>query len=84
MKEYLDIREINGYSVHKVEVHQVEPHFPRIMSIVYIGTPSNPQFVGKPPPSINELAQLIYHSRGPSGENRFVGSNLQAFCQVRL
>jgi len=70
VKEYLDIREINGYSVHQVEVHQVEPHFPRIMSIVYIGTPSNPQFVGNPPPTIDELARLIYHSHGPSGENR--------------
>jgi len=70
VKEYLDIREVNGYSIHQVEVHQVEPHVPRIMSTVYIGTPSNPHFVGNPPPNINELARHIYHSRGPSGENR--------------
>lgn len=81
MKAYLDIREINGYSVHKVEVHQAEPDFPGIMSIVYIGTPSNPQFVGSPPPKTNELARLIYHSRGPSGENRFVGNKF--FCLTK-
>lgn len=70
VKAYLDIREINGYSIHQVEVHQTEPAFTRITAIVYIGTPSNPQFVGIPPPNATDLAQHIYHSRGPSGENR--------------
>ncbi|KAF8469624.1 ChaC-like protein-domain-containing protein [Kalaharituber pfeilii] len=70
VKEYLDIREINGYSVHQVDVHQSTPNSPTIKAIVYIGTPTNPQFVGNPPPNAEELARHIYHSRGPSGENR--------------
>lgn len=70
VKEYLDIREINGYSVHQVEVHQSEPTLPTITAIVYIGTPSNPQFVGSPPPNATDLARRIYYCRGPSGENR--------------
>jgi len=70
VKEYLDIREINGYTAHRVQVHQGDPYLPKIVAIAYIGAPSNPQFVGNPPPSVNELARHIYHSCGPSGENR--------------
>ncbi|KAF8424707.1 ChaC-like protein [Tirmania nivea] len=70
VKEYLDIREINGYSIHQVEVYQSELALPTVKAIVYIGTPSNPQFVGSPPPNAADLARHIYHSRGPSGENR--------------
>ena len=70
VKEYLDIREINGYSIHKVDVHQVDPDKPPISAIVYIGTPENPQFVGNPPPKVEVLARTIYESKGPSGENR--------------
>ena len=36
---------------------------------MYIGTHENPAFVG-PMESIDGLAQHIYHSRGPSGENK--------------
>jgi len=44
-------------------------------AVVYIGTHDNPAFVG-PMKSIDALAQHIYQSRGPSGENKeyaFVG-----------
>ncbi|KAI5815441.1 ChaC-like protein-domain-containing protein [Pyronema omphalodes] len=72
VKEYLDIREINGYSIHYVDVYQEEPLLPPIKALVYIGTPTNPQFVPLTSgvPSEESLASHIYASRGPSGENR--------------
>ncbi|KAK6517781.1 hypothetical protein TWF506_004961 [Arthrobotrys conoides] len=75
IKAYLDLREINGYTIHR---HPVYHNLPReksedvpnpISAIVYIGTPDNPQFVG-PPESTHALAQHILNSRGPSGENK--------------
>ncbi|RVD85837.1 uncharacterized protein DFL_004142 [Arthrobotrys flagrans] len=75
IKAYLDLREINGYTIHR---HPVYHNLSRkesegvpnpIPAIVYIGTPDNPQFVG-PPESTHALAQHILNSRGPSGENK--------------
>lgn len=67
VREYLDIREINGYSI------QFTPFVPadsskEINTLVYIGLPSNPQFLGPQDP--DALARHILKSRGPSGENR--------------
>lgn len=71
VKAYLDHREINGYSIHHVPVYSPsnasEPVVAR--AVVYIGTHDNPAYVG-PMGSISALAQHIYKSRGPSGENR--------------
>ena len=53
VKEYLDIREINGYTIHYTPFHPapdidpaVLPHAGPIQTLVYIGTPDNDQFVG--------------------------------------
>lgn len=67
VREYLDIREINGYSIHYT------PFFPAdgsesIATLVYIGTPDNDQFTGPQDPQ--KLAEHIYKSSGPSGLNR--------------
>ncbi|KAK4234303.1 ChaC-like protein-domain-containing protein [Achaetomium macrosporum] len=75
VKEYLDIREINGYTIHYTPFHPapgVDPtllpqHCP-FQTLVYIGTPDNEQFVGPQDPQ--ELAEHIYRSKGPSGLNR--------------
>lgn len=87
MKEYLDIREVNGYSINYTAFQVAgEPtlaeglqqestrertaisSLPRtIQCLVYIGLPSNPQFLGPQDPQI--LADKIVRSRGPSGEN---------------
>ncbi|KAL1843158.1 hypothetical protein VTJ49DRAFT_2908 [Mycothermus thermophilus] len=77
VKEYLDIREINGYTIHYTPFHPapgVDPSLlpPKqqgpIQTLVYIGTPDNDQFVGPQDPQ--ELAEHIYRSEGPSGLNR--------------
>lgn len=77
VKEYLDIREINGYSIHYTAFHP-SPSSPSddavqnpkepIRTLVYIGTPDNDQFTG--PQDVEALAEHIYRSEGPSGLNR--------------
>lgn len=67
VKEYLDIREINGYSIHYTPFHPADGS-PPIRTLVYIGTPDNEQFVGPQDPQ--KLAQHILVSVGPSGPNK--------------
>jgi glutathione-specific gamma-glutamylcyclotransferase len=67
VREYLDIREINGYTIHYT------PFYPAdgssiIKTLVYIGTPDNDQFMGPQDPQ--KLADHIYRSEGPSGLNK--------------
>ncbi|KAH4311477.1 gamma-glutamylcyclotransferase [Parastagonospora nodorum] len=96
VREYLDIREINGYSIQFTPFHpapsttSTATSFPAretgpgirktstaeisytptsaIKCLVYIGLPSNPQFLGPQDP--DELARKILESNGPSGENK--------------
>jgi glutathione-specific gamma-glutamylcyclotransferase len=70
VQEYLDIREINGYSIHYTAFYPAALSSCKgpIHTMVYIGTPDNPQFVGPQDPQ--ELAEHIWRSRGPSGENK--------------
>ncbi|KAI9770238.1 MAG: hypothetical protein M1840_003395 [Geoglossum simile] len=70
VQEYLDIREVNGYSIHYTAFYPaaLSPHKGPIPTMVYIGTPDNPQFVGPQDPQ--KLAEHIWRSRGPSGENK--------------
>ncbi|KAK3903467.1 ChaC-like protein-domain-containing protein [Staphylotrichum tortipilum] len=82
VKDYLDIREINGYTIHYTPFHPAvtttspdpNPHDDSrpvtapIQTLVYIGTPTNAQFVGPQPPQA--LAEHIFRSAGPSGANR--------------
>jgi len=67
VKYYLDIREINGYTVHYTPFHPVDGSA-SIRTLVYIGTPENDQFMGPQDPQ--ELAEHIWRSEGPSGLNR--------------
>jgi glutathione-specific gamma-glutamylcyclotransferase len=68
VKEYLDIREINGYSIQYTDFHAADLGVPPIRCLVYIGMPDNPQFLGVQEPQA--LAEHIIRSKGPSGENR--------------
>ena len=67
VKEYLDIREINGYTIHYAPFHPADGSAP-IQTLVYIGTPDNEQFVGPQDPQ--KLAEHIFRSQGPSGLNK--------------
>ncbi|MCJ1437085.1 hypothetical protein MMC27_006470 [Xylographa pallens] len=67
VQEYLDIREINGYSIQYTPFWPSDRHLPSIKCLVYIGLPDNPQFMGPQDPQA--LAKHINRSRGPSGEN---------------
>ena len=67
MQEYLDIREINGYSIQYTPFWPSDRDLPSIKCLVYIGLPDNPQFMGPQDP--HALAKHINRSRGPSGEN---------------
>lgn len=67
VKDYLDIREINGYSIHYTPFHPADGSAP-MSTLVYIGTPDNEQFVGPQDPQ--KLARHILASSGPSGLNR--------------
>lgn len=83
MREYLDIREINGYSMQYVPFQQdlsatyqndhVNGELTRLKTpeeincLVYIGLPDNPQFMGPQDPQA--LAEHILVSQGPSGKN---------------
>jgi glutathione-specific gamma-glutamylcyclotransferase len=71
VKAYLDLREINGYSIHYVPVYSSSAAGKPVVerAVVYIGTHDNPAFVG-PMGSIDNLARHIYKSHGPSGENK--------------
>ncbi|KAK7725967.1 hypothetical protein SLS57_003556 [Botryosphaeria dothidea] len=69
VRDYLDIREINGYSIQYTPFHPAgEASTAPINCLVYIGLPSNPQFLGPQDPQA--LAEHIVVSKGPSGENK--------------
>lgn len=68
MQEYLDIREINGYSIQYTPFHPADTSITDIQCLVYIGMPDNPQFLGALDP--RDVAIKINESVGPSGENR--------------
>ncbi|KAH8737328.1 ChaC-like protein-domain-containing protein [Ilyonectria robusta] len=78
VKEYLDIREINGYSIHYAPFQPADGSKP-IRTLVYIGTPDNDQFVGPQDPQ--KLAEHIFHSQGPSGLNKDYLLNLDVALQ---
>ena len=75
VQEYLDIREINGYSIQYTPFHPANREKPDIRCMVYIGMPDNPQFLGALDPQA--VALKINESRGPSGENREYLLNLE-------
>jgi cation transport protein ChaC len=64
VKDYLDIREINGYSIQYTLFHPIDESREPIHCMVYIGMPDNPQFLGAADP--HDVARKINESIGPS------------------
>ncbi|PAV21672.1 cation transport regulator [Pyrrhoderma noxium] len=69
VRQYLDHREKDGYTVELVDIHSVHDGQEQVViSGTYVGKPENPSFIGSQ--TIEELAQCIVKSVGPSGENK--------------
>ena len=71
----LDLRETNGYSVHVAAFAPADSSSSSggdgsaaFACLVYVGLPTNPQFVG--PQDGDALAAHVLRCRGPSGDNR--------------
>ena len=67
VKQYLDIREVYGYTIHYTPFHPADGS-PSIRTMVFIGTPDKEHFAGPQDPQ--ELAEHIFNSIGPSGSNK--------------
>ncbi|CAN3363603.1 glutathione-specific gamma-glutamylcyclotransferase [Diutina catenulata] len=83
VREYLDVREQDGYTAHQVPfvitdtgnsthpvletLDTVGSNHYKIVSGIYIGTVDNESFVG--PESVEDTAAVIRTSHGPSGPN---------------
>ena len=68
VQDYLDIREINGYSIQYTQFFPADSSIPQMRCLIYIGLPDNPQFLGPQDPQV--LAEHIMSNVGPSGENK--------------
>ncbi|EJD04534.1 ChaC-like protein [Fomitiporia mediterranea MF3/22] len=80
VRQYLDYREKDGYTIENVDVYGIaDGHEKVVLSgvsfsyliehfLTYVGKPENPSFIGSQP--IEDLAQRIFVSVGPSGPNK--------------
>lgn len=68
---HLDYREKNGYSreIVKFYPYPYNQEIKPIDILLYIGTKDNPSYAGHIS-DLNVIAKQIFHSRGPSGDNR--------------
>ncbi|PKY08038.1 ChaC-domain-containing protein [Aspergillus campestris IBT 28561] len=71
--DYLDVREIDGYSVHYTPFHPLSGDTSAsspITCMVYIGQPSNPQFLRDPARrEQQDVAEVVVRGEGQSGRN---------------
>ncbi|EIW61480.1 ChaC-like protein [Trametes versicolor FP-101664 SS1] len=71
VREYLDYREKDGYTLEEIDIYGlVDGHEQIILpkAFCYVGRPDNPSFIGSEP--MDKLAEHIWRSVGPSGLNK--------------
>lgn len=71
VRDYLDYREKDGYTLETVDVYSMERGCEKVMirgALCYVGRNDNPSFIGSEP--LDVLAERIWVSVGPSGPNK--------------
>jgi len=79
VRDYLDYREKDGYTMEEVDIHGVENGQEKLLihkAVCYVGRNDNPSFLGSEP--LDQLADRIWRSVGPSGRNKDYLYNLAA------
>ncbi|KIY71449.1 ChaC-like protein, partial [Cylindrobasidium torrendii FP15055 ss-10] len=73
VREYLDFREKDGYTLSRIDIWGVDHQTGEERIIIpqcycYVGRSDNPSFIGSEP--LTQLARHIWQSVGPSGPNK--------------
>lgn len=67
VRQHLNFREVGGYQTVHINFHPADSSLPPFELDIYIGSPTNPFFVGPAP--VSDIARQICSSVGPSGRN---------------
>jgi len=67
VRQHLNFREVGGYQTVHIKFHPADSTVPPFELGIYVGSPTNPFFVGPAP--LSDIAHQIHSSVGPSGRN---------------